>query len=378
MHPAVNRSKAITFTIFFALLMFTIPGRGQTLARRGQETPQTSDGPTRIPNRASTPLFRGKQGKQKTEIHFDPATRQVTLKLLVQDPNGYFIPNIRRENFVVYENGVRQEITSVESEDAPVSLGLLLEFGGRYLPLNRALATEVPRTARQLLDLMTRQDKAGVWKYSNKVEKISDLTPDRDSLHSKILFLGNPEFSDTNLYDAVIATVDQVRPVKGRKAIVLISSGIDTFSKATRDDALKEAQGSDSPIYAIGLSTPPRQSIEAENPAVGPKAPIDWRKADSDLQELAKNSGGRAYFPESTFDLSATYADLLENLKVRYVITYRSSTDTDAKSPRTVRVDLVNPATGRPLDVVDMMGHKMYAQVILEQGYVPKAAAEGD
>jgi hypothetical protein len=115
-----------------------------------------------------------------------------------------------------------------------------------------------------------------------------------------------------------------------------------------------------------------------ENPAVGPKAPIDWRKADSDLQELAKNSGGRAYFPERTLDLSATYADLLENLKVRYVITYRSSTDTDANSPRTVRVDLVNPATGRPLDVVDMMGHKIYPQVIVKQSYVPKAAAEGD
>jgi len=51
------------------------------------------------------PLFYGKQGKQKTEIHFDPASRMITIKLLVQDPNGYFIPNIRRDNFVVYENG---------------------------------------------------------------------------------------------------------------------------------------------------------------------------------------------------------------------------------------------------------------------------------
>lgn len=65
-------------------------------------------GQIRIPNRAATPLFQSKQGQQKTEIHFDPATRTVTLKLLVQDPNGYFIPNIRPENFVVYENGVRQ------------------------------------------------------------------------------------------------------------------------------------------------------------------------------------------------------------------------------------------------------------------------------
>src|SRR3979411_2767983 len=72
-----------------------------------------------IPNRPANPLFKGAQGKQKTEIHFDPATRMVTMKLLVQGPNGYFIPNIRRENFVVYENGVRQQITAVDVENSP-------------------------------------------------------------------------------------------------------------------------------------------------------------------------------------------------------------------------------------------------------------------
>jgi hypothetical protein len=56
----------------------------------------------------------------------------VTLKLLVQDANGYFVPNLRRENFAVYENGVRQTNATVEVEHSPVSMGLLLEFGGRY------------------------------------------------------------------------------------------------------------------------------------------------------------------------------------------------------------------------------------------------------
>src|SRR6202790_388669 len=84
-------------------------------------------GKIQIPNRSATSLFQGQQGKQKTEIHFDPATGMVTLKLLVQDPSGFFIPNIRRENFVVYENGVRQQIAAVEIEHASVSLGLLIE-----------------------------------------------------------------------------------------------------------------------------------------------------------------------------------------------------------------------------------------------------------
>src|ERR1700692_3977373 len=91
-----------------------------------------SAGQIGIPNRAPTPLFKGEQGKQRTEIHFDRATEIVTIKLLVQDPNGYFIPSVRRDNFVVYEDGVRQTNATVDIEHAAVSLGLLVEYGGHY------------------------------------------------------------------------------------------------------------------------------------------------------------------------------------------------------------------------------------------------------
>src|SRR5690349_18784186 len=66
------------------------------------------------------------QGRAKSEISFDPASGEVTVKMLVQDPNGYFIPNIRRDNFAVYENGVRQTNAMVGIEHSPVSLALLM------------------------------------------------------------------------------------------------------------------------------------------------------------------------------------------------------------------------------------------------------------
>src|ERR1700686_4261945 len=116
-------------------------------------------GPIRIPDRSSTSLFKGEQGQQRTEIHFDPATGMVTMKLLVQDPNGYFIPNLRRDNFGVYENDVRQKNTAVEVEHAPVSLVLLLEWGGRYPGVNKVLASEVSMAARQLLEVTGREDE---------------------------------------------------------------------------------------------------------------------------------------------------------------------------------------------------------------------------
>ena len=82
----------------------------------------------------------------------------MTIKMQVQDPNGYFIPNIRRDNFVVYENNVRQQNATVEIEHTPVTLGVLMEHGGRYHALNQAIGEEVPRAAQQLLDEIGRQE----------------------------------------------------------------------------------------------------------------------------------------------------------------------------------------------------------------------------
>jgi Ca-activated chloride channel homolog len=326
-----------------------------------------------IPNRAPNPLFKGKQGQQKTEIHFDPAAGLVTLKLLVQDPNGYFIPNIRRENFVVYENGVRQQIVMVDVEHPSVSLYLLMEFGGRSPGLNRYLGEEVSSAGHQLVEVLEHQDKLAVWKYNDKVEKLADFSQPHDTVDSLFYSLGTPEVSETNLYDALNFTLDQMRAVTGRKALVLISSGIDTFSKATYQDAVKAAAESDSPIYVISLARSLRDAVELHD-LLASVGRIDWEKADKDLQNIAMVSGGRAYSLQNTIDLSAVYDDVMENLKTRYVITYRSSTK-DMASSRTVRVELVNPRTGAPLQIVDANGRPVHANVVLQSSYLPNAAS---
>ena len=82
-------------------------------------------------------------------IRFKPITGMVAAEVLVQDPNGYFIPNIRRDNFVAYEDNVRQKNVAVEIEHAPISLAVLMEWGGRYQALREALVSDVPRMARR-------------------------------------------------------------------------------------------------------------------------------------------------------------------------------------------------------------------------------------
>jgi VWFA-related protein len=379
MQAIVREKRHLKIAVFLILLLLLdAQTAAQNSSSRSSDSSksagQAGGDEVRIPSRSSTPLFKGKQERQKTEIQFDPATRTVTIKLLVQDPNGYFIPNLRRENFVVYENGVRQQNVTVDIEHAPVSVALLMEFGGRSPGINRELGQEVSRAARQLLEVLGRDDKVAVWKYSDKVEKLADFSQGTRDATNFLLGLGTPEFSETNLYDAIIFTLGQMHPVNGRKAIILISSGVDTASKTSFDDVLTTARNGDTPIYVISLTRVLHQIVQMQAPTE-PLARIDWQKAEKELEEIANASGSRTYTPESTIDLSATYDDLIENLKVRYVLTYRSSNNLDLNTPRNVRIELVDPRTGGPLHIVDTSGKTIPAKIVVQSSYTPNAAS---
>ena len=365
--PVIRVRQTFQLATVFCSLLAPLATLAQGASKRAD---QKSGGQVQIPSRPTSPLFSSKQGEQKTEIHFDPATGVVTLKLLVQDPNGYFIPNLRRDNFVVYENGVRQQNATVEIEHAPVTLAVLMEFGGRAPGLNRQTGDEVARAAQQLLDELGPEDKVTFWKYSDQVQKLADANQSHDAVKTELITMGTPAVSETNLYDAIIATVAEMRPVRGRKAIVLITSGIDTFSKAHYEDARKAAEESDSPIYVLSLTQVLRRILQMQD---RPLVTIDWNQVEHQLQETARVSGGRAYTPLDTSQLSPVYDDVMENLKVRYVITYKSNNG-DANSPRTVRVELVDTQTGGPLVIRDANGRIVRATAILQENYVPSPA----
>src|ERR1700726_983366 len=184
----------------FCLLLTPLATLAQGASKRAD---QKSGAQVQVPNRPTSPLFNSTQGKQKTEIHFDPATGMVTLKLLVQDPNGYFIPNIRRNNFVVYENGVRQQNVSVDVEHAPVSIALLMEYGGHYPALSKAFSQEVSGAGHQILDVLGPDDKLAVWTYGDTMKQVADFSQDHEKLGSILYGFPPPHVSELNLYDAL-------------------------------------------------------------------------------------------------------------------------------------------------------------------------------
>jgi Ca-activated chloride channel family protein len=368
-----------TALVVALVLLLTSGGWTSGLARQksAAATPQSGQGSqVAVPNRPEAPLYQGEQGTQGSEIIFVPSTRTVTMKLHVEDPNGYFLPNLRRENFVVYEDGVRQKNVTVEIEHAPLSVALLMEFGGRYHELNKALGLEVPLIGRELLDVVGRDDKVSILKYDAKLETLADFKQGHEVLDDVFNHLSMQNFSEVNFFDALLETLSRMRDVTGRKAIILVSTGIDTFSKASYQQVLEVARSSGTPIYTIGLV----HLIQRESAVYGTTAPfarIDWPAAEKQLENLAKVSGGRAYALQSDPELPAIYDDIMENLRVRYVITYVSSNAASFGLPRKIQVELVDPKTGQALKIHDATGKPVAAKVFVQQTYDP-GAASGD
>src|SRR5260370_12919597 len=108
---------------FLLILVFAAPLTGLPPQQPTEATQQAKEpSPLTVPSRPPAPLYTGEQGAQSSEITFVPLSRTVTAKFHVEDPNGYFLPNLRRETFAVYEDGVRQTNATLEFEPPPVSL----------------------------------------------------------------------------------------------------------------------------------------------------------------------------------------------------------------------------------------------------------------
>jgi VWFA-related protein len=257
---------------------------------------------------AAAPAGRVQDAKQPIRVMFS-----------VRDPSGHFIRNLRRENFVVYEHGVPVRDLKVDIEHAPVTLSVLLEGGGRYQQLNKILGNEIPYVGHPLLDALGSGDKVGVFSYASVIRTLVDFTDPGDALRDVFDHAQIPGFSESNFYDALIEAQQRTRQMPGRKAVLVITTGIDTFSRATFDDARAAAERSGVPLYCVGLAGLVQRTVTGTE---GPLTKIDWSRANSHLDTLAKISGGRSYLRDPDLEIVAIYDDIMEHLRVRYVITY--------------------------------------------------------
>jgi VWFA-related protein len=210
-----------------------------------------------------------------------------------------FVLDLEKDNLVLEEDGVPQEIIDFYVEKRPVTLALILDSSGS---MQAALGT-VHAAASRFVSSLGEEDRALVIDFDEKVYLLQDITADKRDLTEAIT--STQALGGTALYDALYASYRKLRGIDGRKAIILLTDGDDTASKFSFKRILDEAKISDLIIYPIGLGT----SV----------LDIDLRRV---LKTLAEETGGRAYFPGKVEDLQGVYEEISLELKSQYYVTY--------------------------------------------------------
>jgi Ca-activated chloride channel homolog len=350
--------------------------------KQQQQNPNPQGGPQGpLPQREQNP----DQQKIPTEYKKQPAIDRdaeaptfradattVTVPIAVLDQKGRFIPNIPQSYFRVEEDGTPQQIATFSKGEAPMTVCLLIEFSGLFQAYWSYGWGETLTAAYGFVDTLKPEDNIAVVAFDLRDTILSDFTTDRRKTQEALSRLRIPGFSESNLYDALTDMADRMSNIDGRKAILVIASGRDTFSKLTYDKTRRALQSSGVPIYSISILQVARELADARG-MMGPLSQLDFLQADNGMRTFAKETGGQAFFPRFEGELPSVFRAVSDSLRNQYTIAYHPSNLLRDGKYRKIKVSLVNPSTGEPLKVVEN-GKAVKYQIMAKAGYnAPRA-----
>jgi VWFA-related protein len=341
---------------------------GSTVARpRKAPDPEKKEAPEELPKIPSQ-YKRDPQQTPTPQATFSTDVDVVTLDVAVMDNKGHFIPGIPPGNFRVLEDGVPQQIKSVNVGEAPLTVSMVIEFSNKFQQIYGYTWFQTLQLVWGFASTLKPEDYIAVVAYDIRPEILSDFTTDRSKTQEALRRLSIPAFSEANLFDALSDTADRMSGIEGRKAIVLLSSGIDTFSKLRYDEARKKVQEDGVPIYAIGLMQWLREYMDARG-YMGSITRMDFLQADNQMRTFAKETGGQAYFPRFEGEYPQIFGAIHEALRNQYVLTYTPTNKAHDGTYRKIKVELVNPATNEALAVKDEKGKPVKYSIVTKSGY---------
>ena len=181
------------------------------------------------------------------------------------EKTGQFVPNLKPTNFRVYENGVEQKVIGFKRVEAPITALLLCEFAST----NYYFINDMRNAAWSFAQQLRPQDYVALMTFDMRTQIVTDFTQDKRQLYNAIKSLIIPGFSERNLFDALYEAEDRLSRIEGRKYIILIASGRDTFSKITLDKILQKVKNTpDVTIFAVSTGGAIRAMTEG-GPGIG-------------------------------------------------------------------------------------------------------------
>lgn len=245
----------------------------------------------------------------------------VVLPVTVRNRAGQFVSGLEASRFRVYENGQPQTITDFQSEDTPVTVGLVVDHSGSMV----AKSKEVIEGAMAFVEESNPQDEEFIVNFADKITLgLPANVPFTSNANELKAALSTPSASGrTALNDAVIAALRHLDLHQAsKKVLIVISDGGDNASQHTFAQALRIAQGENVVIYTVGL-------FDEDSADKNPKA----------LQSLAKETGGLVYFPSTPADVARVCRQIAGDIRHQYTITY-SPADERRNAYRKIRVNV--------------------------------------
>jgi Ca-activated chloride channel homolog len=269
--------------------------------------------------------------QKSTSSKDDQTTLRVRVDLVnvlftVTDGSGRLITNLNKEDFVIEEDGKKQEIAYFSKEvSLPLTMAILIDTSPSVEPI---LGLEKQTATEFLQSVLRKEDLALIMNFDRSVSLIQDFTSDIRRLNKAIQSVAIG--SGTSVHDAVFLACDEkLKQETGRKAIILISDGGDTTSKLKIKEAIESAQKADVIIFAISNR-------------VGGFLYGGYGADDGTLKKYAETTGGRAFFPSKPQDFKKAFDAIQEELRSQYSLAYNSSNAAKDGSFRTLKIVLPN------------------------------------
>ncbi|HVG27949.1 MAG TPA: VWA domain-containing protein [Acidobacteriaceae bacterium] len=287
------------------------------------------------------------------------------------DKNHQFVPGLKAENFLVVEDGVEQHVQNVRLTKTPITAVMLLEFAAN----SYYFIYDMQNAAGSFFRTLQPDDYIAVATYDMRTHILCDFTNNKSTVAQALQSLMIPGFSETNEFDALYETLDRLTRVEGRKYIVLISSGRDTFSRITLDKMLAKIKATPNvTIFTISTGNLARTMADARG-GMGAISRMDYLQADNQMRTFAQMTGGLSFQPMFQGALPDIFSQINDSIRNQYVLTYRPTNAKNDGTYRKVKVYLVDNE-GKPLKMADEKGKALKYSVIARDGYRAKLPVE--
>jgi VWFA-related protein len=364
------------------------PSQAPDPSRPRQSAPDEAGGPTdnvgpyAIPKKKADeapppPPVAPKRAEDIPDYSLKVNVPLVNVDVLVTSKDGQFIPGLKQENFRILEDGVAQNVSHFTVSQAPITAVLLIEFAStNYVFMLQAL-----QASYAFANTLKKDDWVAVSYYDMQPHILVDFTQDKKAVYGALNQLRIPGFSETNLFDALYDTLDRLDRVEGKKYVILVTTGVDTFSKLTLDKIMKKIKDTkDVTIFPVSVGWILREMYEARGRAAPhgmgiPVGQMDYLQADNEMRTFAAMTGGRAYFPRFQAEYGEDFEAIGNDIRHQYTLSYSPSNSKLDGTYRKLKVQVV-AGDGGPLKVRDQKGKDVKVDVVARDGYTAKHSVD--